>query len=298
MRSSITVPHRVAAWKSWGILFLLSLIWGSSYILIKKGLIAFSADQVGALRMGVSALAFLPLLAYHFRRMDWSKWPYLLVVGFAGSAVPAFLFAIAQTKISSSLAGILSSLTPLFTLVLGILLFQKSAGWSKVLGIFVGLFGAAVLISGGTGMGISGNGWYALLVLLACACYALSANTVGSFLQNMNPVAISAASFSIAGLPALLYLLTTDFWSVVTNDPHGLLSLGAITVLALLSTVWASVLFFRLIQWTNAVFASMISYMTPVVALAWGVFDGEPVALLHIFGLALILSGVYLVKNA
>ncbi len=198
--------------KSWGVLFLLSLVWGSSYILIKKSLLAYSPMQVACLRLSISAIAFFPFFCWHFRSIDWSKIKYLVLVGLTGSALPAFLFSTAQTEISSSVAGVLSSLSPLFTLVLGILFFGSPVILSKIAGILTGLIGAIVLMAFGKNAGLEGNLWYGLLIILGCLCYATSSNTVKTYLQDMSSLKISAASFFIVGLPCLGFLFTTDFF--------------------------------------------------------------------------------------
>ena len=190
---------------SWGILLLLGLVWGSSYILIKKSLIAFSPVQVACLRLSISAIAFFPVFIYHLRTIDWSKLKYLIIVGVSGSALPAILFSTAQTEISSSIAGVLSSLTPLFTLIVGVLFFGAATAWGKVTGILVGLFGAIVLIAFGQSAGIEGNPWYGILILIGCIAYAVSTNTVKTHLQDMSSFKISAATFFIVGLPCLIF---------------------------------------------------------------------------------------------
>ena len=283
--------------KAWLVLIVLSFIWGTSYILIKRGLVAFSPYQVACIRLSVSALSFIPLLVYHFRKVDWSKWPYLLIVGLAGTAIPSFLFPIAQTQISSSLAGILNALTPLFTLLTGAVIFKMPASMRKILGVLVGLSGAVALILLGNQVGIQGNLWYGLFIILGTICYATSSNTVGAFLRDMDSLLISSVSFAIVGFPAIFLLFTTDFTMVLRTDPNGWPALGYITILALFSTVLASIIFFRLIQWTSPLFATMISYLVPIVAVLWGVADGEAITWLHIGGTMLILSGVYLSRG-
>ncbi|MCB9264401.1 MAG: DMT family transporter [Lewinellaceae bacterium] len=283
--------------RSWAVLLALSLIWGSSYILIKKGLEVYSSSQLATMRLSISALAFLPILAYRFRRVDWSRWRPLLVVGLTGTAIPAFMFAIAQMHISSSVAGVLNSLTPLFTLLLGVLLFGSSTHWAKVLGVLVGLGGAAMLILFGKEAGAQGNPWFGLLVIVGTICYATSSNVVGTYLRDMSAVTISAAAFVMVGLPALVFLFSTDFVEVLGHREGAWLALGYVAILSLVGTVLASIIFFKLVQWTTPVFASMISYLVPIVAVSWGAFDGEPITMIHLLGMGLILSGVYLVKN-
>jgi len=282
---------------SWGILLLLSLVWGSSYILIKKSLVAFTPTQVGCLRLSISAMAFLPVFLWHIRQIDWSKLKYLLIVGFCGSGLPAVLFPLAQTEISSSVAGTLSSLTPLFTLVVGALFFNTASAWSKLTGILVGLMGAVFLIAFGQDAGIEGNLWYGIFILIGCVCYAISTNIVKEHLQEMSSYKISAIAFFIVGIPCFIYLLSTDIIEVIQTHEHGWTSLGTVTILALGGTLLATVLFFKLVQLTNPLFASLVSYLIPMIAMLLGAFDGEPITMLHLFGMGLILTGVYLTKG-
>lgn len=283
--------------RSYLTLALLSLIWGSSYILIKKGLTVFDPVQLGALRLSISAAAFLPFLLHFFRRIDWSKWPFLLIVGLTGTGLPSVLFPMAQEGISSSLAGILNSLSPLFTLLLGILFFRTQLVWSKVFGVLIGLAGAVLLVLR-TGGQLEGSAGYALLAIAGAFCYAVSGNTVASRLRDTPSLTISAAAFVMVGLPAAVYLFAaTDFVEVLTTHPDGWLGLGYVAILALIATVTASVIFFQLIQWTSAVFGSTVSYVVPLVALAWGVADGEALTWAIFLGMGLILSGVYLSRQ-
>lgn len=284
--------------RNWLSLILLSLVWGTSFILIKKSLIAFSAIQVACLRMSFSALAFVPLLLWQWRRVDWSKLWILLAVGLTGTALPAILFSTAQTQISSSLTGILNSLTPLFTLVFGLLFFRQVFSWSKVAGVLIGLAGASILILLSNNSGVEGNIWYALLIVLATMCYGTSGNIVGTYLRDMNSLLIAATSFGLVGIPGLIYLFSgTNFLHRMQYAEHAWASLGYVAILALIGTVAASVLFFRLIQWTSPLFGSTVAYLMPVVALLWGVVDGESVFIYHIFGMILILLGVYLSRK-
>ncbi|MEO0776305.1 MAG: DMT family transporter, partial [Bacteroidota bacterium] len=238
----------------------------------------------------------LPIFLWHFRRVDWSKTRYLLVVGLAGSFIPAFLFSIAQTELSSSLAGLLSSLTPLFTLLQAILIFGMPFAWNKVVGVTLGLVGATFLVYLGQTEG-SGNIRYAVLVIMATFLYAYSSNTVKAHLQDMNPLTLSSTAFVLVGPAGLLMLFQTDFVEVVQTHPAGWLSLGYVTLLALAGTVMASFLFFWLVQLTNPVFASSVSYLIPIVALGWGALDGEVITAFHLIGMVLILIGVYLSRR-
>ncbi|NRB62360.1 MAG: EamA family transporter [Saprospiraceae bacterium] len=285
-------------YKAWLILAGLSIIWGSSFILIKRGLLVFPPEQVGAMRLGISAIAFFPFLVSQVNRIDWRKLKYLLVVGVTGSGLPAFLFATAQTEISSSLAGILNSLTPLFTLLIGVLVFGSPFSWGKLMGIVLGLAGATSLILLSGSSGVEGNIWYGLLVVIATISYATSGNVVGKYLNKMDSLLIGAASFGIIGIPLMIYLLLgTNFLQIMQTDPGAWEALGYVSILALIGTFAASVVFFKLIQNTNPVFGSTVAYLIPIVALGWGITDGELVSFYHLIGMALILSGVYLSRR-
>ena len=295
--SSINQPSAAPSLQSWLTLVLLGLVWGSSYILIKKGLVAYSPVQLACLRITISALAFFPFFILNWKKIDWSKLRFLLIVGFMGSGVPAFLFAFAQTELSSSMAGVLSSLTPLFTLSLGILIFGRPLIWAKVFGVLIGLAGAVLLILFGSEAGVEGKIGYGLLVVVGCVCYATSVNTVETYLPDMSSITISAVAFVLIGVPAVVYLFLTDFTKVLQSHPDAWASLGYITILALFGTVLASILFFKLVHMTSAVFSSTVSYLIPLVAILWGLLDGEVIGIFHLLGMGLILLGVYMSRK-
>lgn len=287
--NTITLRH-------YALLLLLSVVWGSSYFLIKKGLIAYSPTQLASLRIAISSLAFLPFFVLKYQEIDWSKFKELAIVGFAGSFIPAFLFSFAQTEISSSIAGVLSSLTPLFTLILGVIFYNIKAGWAKYFGVLLGLSGAAILILFGKSAGATGNLWYGLLVVAGCFFYAISANTVKAGLQDMGAMTLSTGAFMIIGPFALAYLAYSGAFAVMMT-PVGQTSLLAVSVLAIFGTVIASVLFFKLVQMTTPLFGSMVSYLIPIVAVFLGAWDGEPIVIVHWIGMGLILGGVYFARG-
>lgn len=284
-------------WKAWSILILLSLVWGGSFILIKKALLAFTPYEVGALRIGISVVAFLPFFIKDFSKIPWDKWPFLLLIGMAGTGFPCFLYPLAETQLSSSATGILNSLTPLFALIIGALFFKSKIESNKLLGVALGFVGAGMLVWFSNGAESTGLNIYALLVIFATICYAISVNTVKAYFQNVDPIIISATAFVMIGLPAIVYLLFQGTLSKVTTVEDGWFSLGAVTILALFGTFLASILFYRLVQMTNVVFSSAVAYLIPIVAIFFGVLDGEPFSIMHLIGMVLILFGVYLSKE-
>ncbi len=285
------------ALKSWLILGFLTIIWGSSYILIKRGLVAFNPFQVAALRVGIASLAFFPFFLLKLKDIQAKDWKYLSVIGLIGTGIPSFLFPLAQTELSSSLAGVLSSLTPLFTLILAGLFFGVQIAKRNALGVFIGLIGAALLIVFGKTAIESGNNWYGLWIVLGCFCYGISSNTLKTFLQDMNPVTISAAAFGLLLPLAVLGFWLTDTASALLSHPEGWTSLAYIALLSLAGTFLASVLFFRLVQMTSAIFAATVAYLMPIVSLLLGAWDGELITHWHFIGMALILVGVYLSRD-
>lgn len=277
---------------------MLSLIWGSSFILIKKSLIAFNFVEVGTLRLAISFLAFIPFFIKIRKKVDWSKWRAYVIIGVTGSGLPAYFYSLAETKISSAATGVLNSLSPIFTLFISILFFGQLFQWNKVIGVFVGLIGAAGLILLGREAGIGEEPAYALFVVAGTICYAFNTNYVKSFFTDTDVVTLSAVSFIIIGSPALMYIIfVSDVPYKVMNHPDGLFSLSMVTILSLVGTVFSILVYYKLIERTNPVFASSIAYLMPVISMLWGYWDGEPYSHLHVAGLILILLGVWIISQ-
>jgi len=283
---------------AWSMLLFLSLVWGCSFILIKKSLVAFDPVQLACLRIGISALALSPIVWYHRNAIQWYRWKKFVAVGLTGSGIPAFLFFFAQTRINSSMAGLLNSLTPIWTLLISIFIFKTPFTRHKLAGVLLGFAGAAILISMGKQNGLNTNPLYGIFVVIATVCYASSVNMVQAFFSGTRPIIISAMSFFLIGLPAWVYLLFSDLGEVMDTQPLAWQALASVTALSLLGTVMASIVFYNLVQRTNAVFASTVTYLMPVVALIWGVIDGEAVTPVTLMGLGTILAGVYITKRS
>jgi len=287
------------AYLPWLILLGLVLTWGSSFILIKQGLESFSYDSkvVGSLRIVITFLVMLPPALMRFKRVTRRQWKVLIIVGIISNGAPAYLFAYAQTGIDSNMAGILNSLTPLFTLLIGLAFFHLKPKWFNILGIIAGLAGAVGLIhySGDGGFIFTIN--YAVFVLIATICYAASVNIIKVYLADLDAVSITAFSFLIIGLPVTIYLLFfTDFISYFYEGTEAWAGLGYISILAIVGTAIALIFFNHLIKMTNALFASSVTYMIPLVAIVWGILDGEQLKWNYLAWILLILGGVYLVN--
>ena len=276
------------------LLFGIGVVWGSSFILMKKGLVAFTDMQIAALRMGMAWIVTLPFLLGRFKEISKKDWAILLSVGLTGNGIPAFLFAIAQTKIDSSLAGMLNSLVPILTLGFGLLLFGLRTWFLQVVGLLIGFVGAVMLIV--MPYGISGFQTESLLVVFASTCYAFNLNIVRRYLSKMPSMLITAGSFLWIGPACLVYLFTTDFVMRFDHE-YAIQSFTAIAILAIVGTTLAVLMFNRLIQSGGALFASMVTYIVPVVAIGWGFFDGEQISVWSVMGVLIILGGVYLVNK-
>lgn len=283
---------------TWAILLPLVLVWGSSFILIKKSLLYFTGVEVGILRITIAFLFLLPFAIKRLRKINRKQVRYLILSGIVGSLIPSFMFAIAQTGINSSLAGILNSLTPLFTLIMGLFFFKIKTTWYNVIGIILGLTGALGLIyvSGGD-QGFAFNMKFASLIIIATICYAFNVNFIKVFLKEIDTLTITSLTFFFIGIPSLAYVL------FFTEIPHKLtleenyLGFAYISILAIAGTGIALIAFNQLIKISSPIFASSVTYLIPVVAIIWGIIDGEVFKPIYILWFILILIGVLLVNT-
>lgn len=289
---------------AWVLLLVLACIWGTSFILMKRGLVVFSALELGATRVSVAALLLLPFALRHVGRVEKSRFKWLALSGVVGTLLPAFLFAYAETKLASGLAGVLNALTAVFVLLMGALLFGQRLTALRVLGIILGLVGTVVLIGlGGSGGAATptgeGNAWYGLYIVLATIGYGLSVNVIKHRLGGLTPVAVTSLLLMLIGGPALVFLLIcTDFLQKLATVPGAWAAFGYIALLATMSTAVAMVLFNKLIQQSTALFASSSTYLIPVVALGLGAWDGEAFNGWHAVGMVIILGSVFIIHRA
>jgi drug/metabolite transporter (DMT)-like permease len=290
-------PNPSSRLTAYGLLGLLALIWGSSFILMKRGLVYLGPTEVAALRVSVAMLALLPVSLRSIGVLR-KHAPALFLNGLFGTILPAFLFALAQTEIPSSLSGMLNSLTSLFTLVLGIAFFRLKARANQFAGVALALLGTAGLIGFDNLAGLSIHGRYSLLVVAAAACYGTSVNLIKTYLHDVRAPQIAALSFLLTAPAATVYLLAfTDFTAQLRSEPASWWGVLWIGLLALLATSFAVILFNVLVKITTAVFAASVTYLIPVVAVAWGIADGESVGAGQLAYLALILGGIFLINK-
>jgi len=277
----------------WVILIVLALIWGSSFILIKKGLNGLSPLQLGSLRIIFCAFFLLIIGFKNITTIPLYKWKYIALTSLFGTFIPAYLFAIAQTEINSSVSSILNSLTPLNTLILGSIIFGLDFKRTQIFGVIVGFIGTILLIFNGAVNHPNQNYWYTILVLIASICYAMNVNFIKKYLSDLKPLTITVGNFLVMLFPALLVLSFTDFFSSVHFEKvqHAMIF---VAVLGIIGTGIANVLFYKLIQISSPVFATSVTYLIPVVAFFWGLLDNEMLTPLQFIGAFIILIGVYL----
>jgi drug/metabolite transporter (DMT)-like permease len=284
--------------KKWAYLLILSLIWGSSFILIKKALIGLTPLQLGALRILISGV-FIFLAGFKtIKTITKIQWKWLIISGLLGTFFPAFLFAFAETEIDSAIASILNSLTPLNTILLGFAVFQIASTKRQITGVVIGFIGTSILIGAGAQLNPDQNYMYAGLVIISSIMYAANVNIIKRHLQEVKAITIAVGNFAAIMVPALIVLLFTGFFSAETFAiPELKMSIFYIIILSAFGTALAKVLFNQLVQMSTPVFASSVTYVMPVVALIWGVLDGEGFNMIQGLATILILVGVYLANK-
>jgi drug/metabolite transporter (DMT)-like permease len=280
-------------------LAFLSLIWGSSFILMKRGLEVFPPNEIAALRLFLVFLVLLPSTIKHFSALKPSnRWAFL-AVGILGSALPYYLFVTAQTQISSSLSGILNSLTPMFTLVFALVFFKQKVRGISIVGVTLGLLGAIGLIYFSAEHAVNQSFTiYMILPIIASASYGINVNIIKTHLQSINPVAVTALSFALVGPFAGVYLIFFSDFIPHIQEPNGLIRFGYISILAIFGTALAVLIFNMLIKHTTALFASSVTYLIPIIAIVWGVIDGEEFNLTQLLFVGVILGGISLIRSS
>lgn len=282
-------PHNL---QNWLLFIALTLIWGTSYILIKKGLTAFTPVELACLRVSISFIGAAVLLPKALKTIPRDKYFTVLQIGVFGSGAPAFLFALSMTHSGSAVNGILNSLSPLWTLLIGYYLFRIHITSQKAIGVIIGFVGALVLVLG-KGGSLQVDVLYSFLPIIATFCYGMSTNITKQKLQNQSPLYTTALAMAMIGIPMLTILL------LFTDAPHKIAlgvpwqALASVVALAVFGTLIAWMLFYKLVQRTDALFAASVTYLIPIVAMGWGMLDGEMLNLFQLSGFGLIMIGVY-----
>lgn len=281
------------------ILFVsLTLIWGTSFILIKQGLKVFSPDEVGALRVAAASLFLIPLAVTRLKELHVHHYGKLFASGMLGIFIPAFLFATAQTRMDSSVAGIMNTLTPIFTMLIGAIVFKLRFKTISIIGILLGFAGGVILSVSRSDGAIGGFNAFALLIVLACFCYGSNLNLIKFKIPDLGSLTITSVSLLLIAPLALIYLFGfSDFVPKLTTQPGAWQAAGFIVLLGFMSTAVATILFNHLVKMSTALFASSVTYALPIVAVMWGLLDGENLGVGHFAGMLAIIGGVYLANR-
>jgi len=280
---------------AWFLLLLLALIWGSSPIMIKKALVQLGPFEIGALRLSLASLVLMPFLLKSLNEIKKTDYFILFISGIVGNVIPYFLYPIAQTQIDSATSGVLTSLTPFFALIIGVIFYKLKATKNNIIGLCIGFLGTSILILfSNSSEGFSAD-LYGLFVVAATLLYGINLNLVKYHLKHLKPITITAFSI-VSILPITLYILFahTEFPSHLKLVNEYLLEFGYVFVLGVLGTSIATLIFYNLIKIKDTVFASMVTYLMPIVAIGFGVLDGEKINLIQLFGMLLVLLGVFI----
>jgi drug/metabolite transporter (DMT)-like permease len=284
--------------KALTLLILLSLIWGTSFILMKRGLLVFSPGEVGSIRVIAAALFLLPISIAHLKSLPTKYYPMLFASGLMGIFFPAFLFAIAQTRLESSVTGIMNSLTPIFTLLIGVVFFRQAFKSQSLLGIIIGMIGTILLVFAKSGGNLGNVNGYALFVIIACIFYGCNLNFIKYKIVDLKALTITSVSILFISPLAIIYLLAfTSFTEKISQSPGAYQALSYLILLGIMSTAVATILFNQLVKISTPLFTSSVTYIIPIVAVMWGLVDGEKLVIFHFIGMVLVIGGVYLANK-
>ena len=281
----------------WFYLAALSFIWGSSFILIKKGLGGLTAIELGSIRIIISALALIPFTFNRLKEITFKQWKWIIISAFVGSFFPAFLFAFAEQEIDSSVASILNSIVPLNTIIIGLVLFGIKSTKRQIIGVLLGFFGAYQLIISGMNLNPDQNYFYSGLVIICSFLYAFNVNIIKKYLQELSAVAIATGHFIVILIPSIIVLLISDFNFEKLQSTETQTSLFYVVLLAIFGTTLAKILFNKLINISSAVFASSVTYSMLIVSIFWGILDGENFSFNQLFATVIIILGILLTNK-
>ena len=283
---------------NWIIFIVLSFIWGSSFILIKEGLVGLTGYQVASVRIISSGVSLLPIAIFVFKSIPKSKIILVFISGVLGSFLPAYFFCVAEERIDSSLAGTLNALTPVFVIIMGALFFNMNTDRNKILGIAVSFAGSFLLYFAQPVFYKISTATDVLLIIAATLCYGINLNLVGKFLKDIPSLNIVSVALSLNAIPASIILYYSGYFQQDIFAKKILIPTGYTILLGVGSTAAATIIFYMLIKRSGVVFSSMVTYAIPVVAIFWGIIYGETVGWKQIACLFIILSGVFIANRS
>lgn len=283
--------------EKWLLLATLSIIWGSSFILIKKSLDHFNPYQVGSLRVLIAGIILLPIAISNYKLFPKKHLKWLILAALTGNFIPMFLFPIAEKEVSSSIAGIINSMMPIFVIIVGALVWKFETTKKQIIGVLISFTGVCILAFGG---GDSGEFKIIpiLLLLLATLCYALSTTTVKSKLMDVSSIVLSSFIFSFVLLfPSIIALTSTGFFSDFSFSKNNMLGLMFVSLLSIFGTGLAMTMNYRLLKVSTPLFASTVTLIMPIVAIIWGIIDGEKLSIMQFAGAGIIIAGLIFLRS-
>ena len=246
-------------------------------------------------------IAALFLLSFGFKslkQIQKKHYKYIVYTALLGTFFPSFLFAFAVNRIDSSIAAILNSLTPFYTLIFGVLLFSFPFRKNQFTGIIIGLIGTLLLIIKSADINPSQNYWFSILIVIASIGYALNVNIVKKHLNDISALSIVTGNFLLLLVPAFFVLYASNFFTDFQPIETKLSALGYIALLAVIGTGIAKIIYNKMVHIASPIFASSVTYLIPVVAVFWGVLDGEELNGMQLLAAFIILFGVYLLNRS
>ena len=283
--------------KKWFYLAILSLIRGSSFILIKKGLVGLNSVQLASLRM-IFAASVIYVYSYNsIKKIPKKSWKWIVITAYLGTFFPVYLISYGQTEIESGLASIITTVTPINTLIIGIIFFSLTFSIKQLLGLFIGLVGAVLLLYEASETNLNSNIYFSFFIYLTTVGYAASVNLIKKYLTNIPPEAVTAGIFLSISPPAIIVLYFSDFTDLNFQDPIILKSIFFVLVLGVFGSAIAQTLFNKFVKIASPIFASAVTYTMPVVAIFWALIDGETLSIMQFFATSIILVGVFLVNK-
>jgi drug/metabolite transporter (DMT)-like permease len=293
----MTHQEKEVTLQNWVMLLILAIIWGSSFILIKKALTVLEPVQLACFRIGITCLAFMPYAIWIRKKIDWSRWHKFALLGLTTTGIPSFCFAFAQKYVSSATAGILNSLTPIFALLVSVLVFKAKFQLVKLAGVVLGFLGAGILVYNSGDGNLSSSVTGSFIILIATICYGFNSNLVKEYFSDIKPIEVTTGAFTIVGIPAVIYLLSQRSTYALFTDEANYPGIAAVITLSLMCTLLANLLFYDLIQKTNAVFSSTVTFLIPMVAAMWGIWDGESLNIFHLISMVCILAALFILRR-
>ena len=281
----------------WFYLISLSLIWGSSFILIKKALVGLEADQLGSLRIIFSSIIIILIAWKRLSKITTLEWKWITISAFLGSFFPAFLFAFAEKEIDSAVASIINSIVPLNTVVIGMVLFNIRSTKRQIIGVLIGLAGTYMLIMSGINLNPDQNYLYSGFVILCSFLYALNVNIIKKYLQHLSALTITVGHFAVIIIPAVIVFYFSDFDVNSLKNQETIDSIIYVLILAVFGTALAKILFNKLIKISSPVFASSVTYSMLIVSIFWGIVDGEKFSIYQLIATIIIILGVLLTNK-